>query len=794
VAKIARQQPEVMNSLGLNINLRYFVWVGAIPMVFYPPFMRGLFFPPEWLMAQFLIGMVLIVYGTDLLVKNEPLPVKAPMSLTLGGLTIAYLVSLLAAVNINQGVTGFIQVLSYFGFYLVILTLIKSKQDMDRVMITIFLSGLGVALIGMAAAVGVLDYPGAFAGRRINSTFQYPNTLAIYMLVTWLIGLYLWSNTSRVLMKVLCGTGTFLAVVVLMGTQSRGVYLIVPLALILWLAGLPKEKFWEGVYYTIFVTGTSLMIGRMLIPALLAQSGSLALQWVVVGAVITLVGAILFHLGPAMLAKFDVREKYRQLLAVGGVLYFLLMGFLYYSYAVKVVPDISRQLAPTHVVTRVETINMDDSSLVAREVFNQDAWLIIKDNLWLGTGAGGWENLYHRYKSYNYFSTEVHNHFYQVWVEAGVFGFIFFTGAFVILLFLVLKKWPQRGAMGHWPALWTVLIAALALGSHSFMDFNLSLPAVALTLWTLLALGQGGAALKEAGPLKKNTALIPQDGLRLPGRLGQWLIIWVVAIFLTVNGYNFYKAGHLGAEGAKAMKANEYYRAVKLMEQAHRLNPLAASYAVDLAQIYMKSAVDAENIIYANQAREYAEKARRLEPYNHRMRGALAATHFYMGDLSLYAGETKAIRDIMPMETASWENYGAALLLAARFYHERGEGNTGDELARQAFSLYQEAREYQEGLSERERRRQQPFTVSEQLYLVKGQAAYLLGEYLLAQEILEEVSRHKNLKIAAETWLAATLLQLGDQEASEELTRHFDPELSAEIEQLIELKYRGGTR
>ncbi|MDW7675814.1 MAG: O-antigen ligase family protein [Bacillota bacterium] len=780
MAKIASQKKGALTvGTRLNFDLQQFVWLGVLMMVFYPPFARGLFFSAEWLIAQLIIGIILIFYGVDLFFKQDLIPIKAPLTLPVLGLTLAYLMSVFVAVNLNEAMTGFIQMATYFLFYLMVFHLIKSKKNIDTILMAIFFSGIGVALIGMGSAVGIMDYPGAFAGRRINSTFQYPNTLAIYLLVTWLVGLYLWGNTKNMVMKVFYGTGIFLAITVIMGAQSRGVYLIIPIAIVFWLVGLPRAKFWEGVYYTIFTAGTSLMIGRMLIPALIAKNELTAFKWVVLGLAITAVGVAIFHWGPFLLDKYRVQEKYRQLMAIGGVIYFILMGFIYYSYAVKVVPDISRQLAPTDVVKRVETISTEAGSVVGRINYYEDAWLMIKDNMWLGTGGGGWESLYHQYKPLNYFSTEVHNHFLQVWIEAGLLGFLFFAGCFLILAIVIGSKWKKRSELDHWPALWTILIAAWALGGHSIIEFNLSLPAVALTLWTLFALGQAGANLREDA--EKQEAV--KQERKLPLSVGQSAIILVLAIALVYNGYNFYQAGIFGAKGAEAIKAKEYREAIVALENAHRLNPINGAYTADLAQVFMLLAVNTEDRALADTARYYADKTRQLEPYNYSIRGVLGTTHFYLGDLVNYADEMKALRDINPMEIANWEHYAMALLTSARYYLEKGDYSVGMEQATKAVNLYEEAIAYQEKITAREGK----FAVSDKLYLTKGQGAFLLGDYQLAQSVLSELKEVQEHQLAAETWYAAAMLMV-DEEEAHQLKQGLDPQLVEEIEKLVALK------
>ena len=85
----------------------------------------------------------------------------------------------------------------------------------------------------------------------------------------------------------------------------------------------------------------------------------------------------------------------------------------------------------------------------------------------------------------------------QVWVEAGTLGLLAFLAMWVAFIMIAirthrnLKQQMEAGeteASSYLIMLWGTLAGALALGIHAAMDFDLSLSAISLLLWTLFAL------------------------------------------------------------------------------------------------------------------------------------------------------------------------------------------------------------------------------------------------------------------------------------------------------------------
>jgi len=73
----------------------------------------------------------------------------------------------------------------------------------------------------------------------------------------------------------------------------------------------------------------------------------------------------------------------------------------------------------------------------------------------------------------------------------GIIGFLAFASIWGLFLINLYRLFPrprddleeEEEAHKRWTLAWTAGVAALGVGMHSAMDFDLSLPAVAIFLW-----------------------------------------------------------------------------------------------------------------------------------------------------------------------------------------------------------------------------------------------------------------------------------------------------------------------
>lgn len=130
---------------------------------------------------------------------------------------------------------------------------------------------------------------------------------------------------------------------------------------------------------------------------------------------------------------------------------------------------------PRQLVERIESFNLNNKSLWERFVFSKDALKIVKENIFFGLGAKGWQYNYEEIQSYQYSTTEVHNFALQVFIENGIIGFSLLV---MIILYVIIKILKEKKIN-------EIDFAFIILTLHSIVDFDLSFYVI-MVIWILL--------------------------------------------------------------------------------------------------------------------------------------------------------------------------------------------------------------------------------------------------------------------------------------------------------------------
>ncbi|HBQ25230.1 MAG TPA: hypothetical protein DD791_02445, partial [Syntrophomonas sp.] len=92
-------------------------------------------------------------------------------------------------------------------------------------------------------------YPAAFSGRAIYSTLQYSNSTAAFLAVMTLIGITLWVREENIGRKLIYGIVCFLMLLTVLGSLSKGAWLILLAGIILLVIGMPGIYRFRSVFY-----------------------------------------------------------------------------------------------------------------------------------------------------------------------------------------------------------------------------------------------------------------------------------------------------------------------------------------------------------------------------------------------------------------------------------------------------------------------------------------------------------------------------------------------------------------
>ena len=573
---------------------------GLAALIFLPPYFRGLFFAPEQeralIAAAFLFGLAWLWKWT----RRDHDFVSHPLDYFVLAFPAAYAVSALGAANYGLAVDEVVKTLLYFLVYWLASRLVLGDADVDNLLRVIYVSAVGVSLAGLATATGIIHIKDGFLGGRIYSTFQYPNALASYLAAVLFLGLYFWLDSAlppasagsgralvgaagtktaleRALARLdfgsaapyLYAAANTLILMVFFGSKSQGGFLVLAVAFVLFLAGVGREaRLWVFLHTALL----AVLALACILPFLsAAQAGNADFAWLWVFA--ALAGAAVlqaaFSLGfrAGMAEWVSARRKF--LLAAGAaglVLVLALVGF-YVAGHREMVLELAEGIRTRNAAERL--------------YFFKDALKMFSERPVLGWGGGGWEEAYRGFQSYLYHSNEVHGHYFQVMVETGIVGLAVMAGMWVCFLAVTHRLYHgTTAASGRWRVI-SITVAAAVLGMHAVIDFDLSLSAIAMVLFTAFGLARGMLAYTLKAGVKGEKApkrYVPPNNAVLAGA---WAAAAAVIVLTGCLAY----AGNCAQKAAACVQKQDLKGAVEQLKTASAYNPLHPDYRTNLARV-----------------------------------------------------------------------------------------------------------------------------------------------------------------------------------------------------------------
>lgn len=239
--------------------LKYFkivIFIAVIAIVFYPPYVRGLFFEKEQLPAEIFTFVVFLAFWIYKYLKKDKRFLETPIDYASFGFVIVYLISIAASVSTRLAIAEWLKYCMFFAVFIMLSELADSFKLKLAVMWTIVASAFGVSVIGIDGAAGEhvirvfnnlfgslgwdIKFFGIYVGNRINSTLQYPNALGAYLMAVFFVAFSLILMAKRPLTKCIAVVPSFILLATLIFTYSRGVYLVFPIVAVMFFIISPK--------------------------------------------------------------------------------------------------------------------------------------------------------------------------------------------------------------------------------------------------------------------------------------------------------------------------------------------------------------------------------------------------------------------------------------------------------------------------------------------------------------------------------------------------------------------------
>jgi hypothetical protein len=464
---------------GFAFQVRATLWLAVLAVWLVGLFRQGLFYP----MAQLVVGAILAVLaGGALALSWRSLRAWRPglVDLGLGLIVVAYLLSMTQAVRPDAAALQTSLCVSGFALYLAVRTgaFGPSPVVAGRLRLAVVAGALLVTLAGMLATVGLVHMTEPTLDGMLVSTFQYHNSYAVLALVGLILAL---SSTLLARTQVAVAGGAVASAWLLLGvflSQSRGVWLVAPVALGVWLIGIPGVS--RGRAFLLLVAAfvgaaaaTPWALRGLEQGTRLHVLGSLVLAAVLAGALGGLVDGMWRR-------RATLGRAVARTLAAAAALSLALGAALFRSRLGRVVPHV--------LAARAGSLSLSDASVETRILIFRIAFALIRRVPFTGYGGGAWLDLYHNVSPVFFTANETHSFVTQVVLEAGPLAAIGLLLTVVAVALSALRGRRLGAGTGAPTEIWGLAAALLALVGHAAFDFDMSYLTLAALAWLIVGL------------------------------------------------------------------------------------------------------------------------------------------------------------------------------------------------------------------------------------------------------------------------------------------------------------------
>lgn len=730
----------------------YLAFSCFVILLFYPPYFRGLFFQGEQQWALLIAGCLFALTWFWKFANREITFLKKPLDFFALLLVGAYILSSFGAANSRLAVAEIVKYAIYFFIFWLSSQLVRRDYDVRILLHSIYISGVGVALAGIMCATNLIYIKDGFVDGRIFSTMQYPNALAAYLVSLVFIGLFLCAKGNKI-SRYLYGVGNYILLLIYIATGSRGGVLLFPVAALIFFLGLPK-KYRLSIVGHFITVGIAAIVGSHKLSAYLMEGNHIgAWQWFFLGVLVVLVGQVLQYINN----KAGKREV--AIILMTMLLIVIIGGLIKYSDTESVA-----KILPSKIVNRIDKISLKEGNVQERFIFWKDAMEIVKEHPVFGLGGGAFEETYRRYQSYFYSSTQVHNHYVQMWAEIGTFGILIFLGLWISYFHTVWKLWWKQENHETKFLVWSMFSTAMMLGMHAFLDFDLSLSAITIVLFAMFGLTRGIERYSNS-----EYKVLDAKNFGKVKMIYQSAVVGVTLVIMI-----FISMLHMGrAEARNAaidFKNQDLELAKAHFEKAIKLDPFNVDYRADLAKVYM-------NIGDKDKAIDVIESAVDKAPYNSQILGDAANIYFSNKNFDKVVEYSELAVEKFPFNIYLWERLSYWYFVAGLQAFQIGDDNLAFDLMQNATEVPGKVEAKMSEMTEFHKKRWKKhilplMTITPHIRLYNGIGSYFVHDWVTAEKnmkiLLINVNDEK-LKGEAAMWLSIMYEKQGKNVEAEKL-------------------------
>ncbi|MFC4303473.1 O-antigen ligase family protein [Cohnella boryungensis] len=430
---------------------------------------------------------------------------------------LSYGISMITAASSHYSTSAFLIHIGYAACFVISVIISSYVKGISGLVHAVFAFAYIIVIFGLANWFGDASFGGLFNWSeipggmsriyteavlndgyqaRLASVFQYPNTYAALLMGVMLMTLLtIVHNRSRTALIV---HSLFLIPVLVsfILTASRAAFIMAPILYLFVLMFLKPSRQITFILYTLVSCGTALVLSDFIYnKGILLQTSFSAsisfVSWITVILCSSLIAAVFFLFNKYVQSKIeDSIVKWDKLRFAN--FHLPLTGLIIGGLAAALLLTTSvANLLPSNIKNRFES---NQSSLLERGTFYQDAIELWKDHPIIGAGGGAWKTLYENYQSNPYTSREAHSFYLQTLVETGLLGILSFLLLIFVVLFHFIKSYLRNPGTDRLSEL-SIFTLVVALLLHSSIDFNMSFVIVGMIVYLGLGALLGAAKL-----------------------------------------------------------------------------------------------------------------------------------------------------------------------------------------------------------------------------------------------------------------------------------------------------------
>lgn len=542
---------------------------------------RGLLFGYETYAFMAAISLLSIQYFFSKLRNNEEIHINKVYTVLSILLIAAYAIAFLNAVNPRANIGSILLYTELAIVFHVLHDYFYDKQQrlIREIMWMVVITGFGFAIVGLEA----LTYSFSFLdvtifAQRFGSAFQYTNTAAIYLSMCILFTLTLINTLKNPIIKALLSGSGSIFILALFMTGSRGGWLVGSAVIFVFLLIQPGSFKVSSFFNIVSMMIAFLIIYNMFNVYAVAHDYINATIWMGISFLIAAVLCFVFLFIAWSIKKYMLKGNDLPMPKRSG-----LLSFAIFTVAVICVLIFWQQfisILPPVLENRFKNLNLNDPNILYRLEFDKDAFKLIAANWLTGLGGGGWQTSHQSIQNIFYNVTFVHNNYLQIFVEAGILGFLSYVMLMLVSFLKLLLGFIKTADKIHKATISGILCSFAALAIHSSFDFDLSYASLVLLLWIMFTV----AAVKT-----ENITNIVK--MNIQSRFIKAIPIFICAILISMNSL-YFTAAFNAQQAIKYVKYNSYKSAMLFYEESVRLDPHNSEYSSELMKIYYFFAVN----------------------------------------------------------------------------------------------------------------------------------------------------------------------------------------------------------